>query len=153
MELVTWSKSIFAPYRLSRKSLVYQLLGFQILNSFPVQMEVEGREITRESVQIVMHTTKVLALTTSSIVTPRSFLGSKVPAILKTSAAIGTVEFTGLLIMLTMALGQHLAIPSHKVFTIPAFMLKRSSLVMPGFLGTPAGIITRSMPVSASSNC
>lgn len=75
------------------------------------------------------------------------------PAFLKTSAAIGTVEFTGLLIKFTIALGQHLAIPSQRVLTIPAFILKRSSLVIPGFLGTPAGITTRSIPVRALSSC
>uniref|UniRef100_A0A0A9EBJ8 Uncharacterized protein n=1 Tax=Arundo donax TaxID=35708 RepID=A0A0A9EBJ8_ARUDO len=34
--------------------------------------------------------------------------------------------------------------------TMPALMLKRSSLVIPGFLGTPAGMITTSDPSSAS---
>lgn len=101
----------------------------------------------------VVITTKVLALTTSSIVTPKTRFGSKTPAFLKTSAAIGTVELTGLLIMLTIAFGQHLAIASQRVLTIPALMLKRSSLVIPGFLGTPAGMITRSIPIRASSNC
>ena len=47
--------------------------------------------------------TKVLARTTSSVVTPMSFLGSKVPAALKTSAAMGTVELTGFEMMFTMA--------------------------------------------------
>lgn len=101
---------------------------------------------------LTKHTTKVLALTTSSIVTPSKSFGSYVPAFLKTSAAIGTVEFTGLLIKLTIALGQDLAIPSQIVFTIPALILNKSSLVIPGFLGTPAGTMTRSMPVKASSN-
>ncbi|WVZ23082.1 hypothetical protein V8G54_001626 [Vigna mungo] len=100
-----------------------------------------------------MLTTKVFALTTSRAVTPRSRFGSYVPALLKTSAAIATVEFTGLLIKLTIALGQDLAIPSLRVFTIPAFILNKSSLVIPGFLGTPAGMITKSMPVSALSSC
>jgi hypothetical protein len=35
---------------------------------------------------------------------------------------------------------------------MPALVLKRSSLVMPGFLGTPAGMTTTSAPDSASSN-
>lgn len=118
------------------------------INYFPPQTERAHISST-----VGVHTTKVLALTTSSIVTPRSRFGSKVPALLKTSAAIGTVEFTGLLIKLTIAFGQHLAIPSQRVLTIPALMLNRSSLVIPGFLGTPAGIITRSMPVRASSSC
>lgn len=99
-----------------------------------------------------MHTTKVLALTTSSMVTPKSRLGSNVPALLKTSAAMGTVELTGLLIKLTIAFGQLFAIPSQRVLTIPALILNRSSLVIPGFRGTPAGMITRSMPVRASSS-
>ena len=33
-----------------------------------------------------------------------------------------------------------------------ALMLKRSSRVMPGFLGTPAGMTTRSQPYSASDS-
>jgi len=82
-----------------------------------------------------MHTAKVLALTTSSVVTPKRRLGSYVPAFLKTSAAIGTVELTGLLITFTIALGQQFAIPSQRVRTIPALMLNRSSLVIPGFQG------------------
>ena len=100
-----------------------------------------------------MLTTKVLALTTSRVVTPKRRLGLYVPAFLNTSAAIGTVEFTGLLIKFTIALGQHLAMPSQRVRTIPALMLNKSSLVIPGFLGTPAGIMTRSIPVRAFSNC
>ncbi|RHN40939.1 hypothetical protein MtrunA17_Chr8g0360511 [Medicago truncatula] len=32
---------------------------------------------------------------------------------------------------------------------MPALMLKRSSRVIPGFLGTPAGIITTSAPSKA----
>ena len=42
------------------------------------------------------------------------------PAFLKTSAAMGTVELTGLLMMATQALGQYLAMPSHSVCTMPA---------------------------------
>jgi len=38
---------------------------------------------------------------------------------LKTSAAMGTVEFTGLEMIATHAFGQYLAMPSHRVFTIP----------------------------------
>lgn len=102
---------------------------------------------------VEVHTTKVLALTTSSVVTPKRRLGSYVPAFLKTSAAIGTVELTGLLITFTIALGQHFAIPSQRVRTIPALMLNKSSLVIPGLRGTPAGMITRSIPVRAFSNC
>ena len=47
--------------------------------------------------------TKVLARTTSSVVTPMSFFGSYTPAAFSVSAAIGTVLFTGLLMMLMIA--------------------------------------------------
>ena len=63
-----------------------------------------------------------------------------------TSEAIGTVEFTGLLIMHIMASGQTLDAASERDIAIPALMLKRSSRVMPGFLGTPAGMITILLP-------
>jgi hypothetical protein len=39
---------------------------------------------------------------------------------LKTSAAMGTVEFTGLEMIATQALGQLFAIASHSAFTMPA---------------------------------
>lgn len=48
-----------------------------------------------------------------------------------------------------LTLGACSAMDSTKVFTIPALMLKRSSRVMPGFLGTPAGITTKSAPFRA----
>lgn len=38
---------------------------------------------------------------------------------------------------------------SARDLTILAFVLKRSSRVIPGFLGTPAGITTTSHPVRA----
>ena len=47
--------------------------------------------------------TKVLARTTSRVVTPMSFFGSYTPAAFSVSAAIGTVLFTGLLMMLMIA--------------------------------------------------
>ncbi len=94
-------------------------------------------------------TTNVFARTTSRVVTPNRRLGSYTPAIFSTSAAMGTVEFTGLLIILTIACGQCFATPSINVRTIPALILNKSSLVIPGFLGTPAGIITKSIPSSA----
>ena len=50
--------------------------------------------------------TKVLARTTSSVVTPSSFFGSYTPAAFSTSAAIGTVELTGLEMTLMTAFGQ-----------------------------------------------
>jgi len=43
------------------------------------------------------------------------------------------------------------AYPSTRVLTMPAFVLKRSSRVMPGLRGTPAGITTTLAPVSAAS--
>mmetsp|Transcript_1212 Transcript_1212/g.2609 ORF Transcript_1212/g.2609 Transcript_1212/m.2609 type:complete len:302 (+) Transcript_1212:103-1008(+) len=86
---------------------------------------------------------KVSARTTSKVVTPNRREGSYVPAALNTSAAIGTVELTGLEMMATQAWGQWRAIPSHRVRTMPALMLKRSSRVMPGLRGTPAGMTTR----------
>ena len=63
-----------------------------------------------------------------------------------TSEAMGTVELTGLLIMHSMASGQTLEAASERDMAIPALMLNRSSRVMPGFLGTPAGIITILLP-------
>ena len=59
-----------------------------------------------------MLSTKVFALTTSMVVTPNSRFGSYVQAFKKTSATIETMEFTGLLIKLTIALWQHLESPS-----------------------------------------
>mmetsp|Transcript_6500 Transcript_6500/g.24528 ORF Transcript_6500/g.24528 Transcript_6500/m.24528 type:complete len:229 (-) Transcript_6500:341-1027(-) len=96
--------------------------------------------------------TNVFALTTSRVDTPKSFLGSYVPACLKISAAIGTVLFTGLLMMLTSAPGQFAAIATHKSRTIPALIANKSSRDIPGFLGIPAGMTTRSHPVSASAS-
>lgn len=59
---------------------------------------------------------------------------------------------TGLEIMLIMAPGQYLATPSTTPATMPALILKRSSRVMPGLRGTPAGMITKSHPVNAASS-
>ena len=42
--------------------------------------------------------------------------------------------------------------PELRRLAVPALMLKRSSRVMPGFLGTPAGMTTRSQPYSASGS-
>lgn len=56
------------------------------------------------------------------------------------------------LMMAMMASGQLAATPSHSVFTMPALMLKRSSRVMPGLRGTPAGITTSSAPLSAPAS-
>lgn len=119
--------------------------------------------------------TKVLARQTSRVVTPASFLGLYTPAFLRTSAAIGTVELTGLLMMaigLTriqnqrrcdlddeithslsnvsfcniilpiIASGQNWAHPSTRVLTMDALVLNKSSRVIPGLRGTPAGMTT-----------
>ena len=67
------------------------------------------------------------------------------------SAAIGTVELTGLEMMAVMAPGQVLATPSVSAFTMEALVLKRSSRVMPGLRGTPAGMTTTSQPSRALS--
>ena len=45
--------------------------------------------------ELAMPDRKVAARVTSSVVTPNRRLGSYTPAFLKTSATIGTVEFTG----------------------------------------------------------
>merc|ERR1719230_1275254 len=62
---------------------------------------------------------------------------------------MGTVELTGLEMMFTIAFGQYLATPSARVFTMPALVLNKSSRVIPGLRGTPAGITTTSQPVRA----
>ena len=53
------------------------------------------------------------------------------------SAKIGTVELTGLAMIKNIASGQCAAQASASPDTMPAFVLKRSSRVIPGFLGTP----------------
>jgi len=93
--------------------------------------------------------TKVEARKQSKVVTPKSRLGSKTPFFFRTSAKTGTVELTGFEMTRMKALGQASAIDSARVAQIPALMLKRSSRVIPGFLGTPAGMTTISAPLSA----
>ena len=56
------------------------------------------------------------------------------------SAKIGTVEFTGLEIIKKMAEVQCFAQASASPETMPALVLKRSSRVIPGFLGTPTEV-------------
>merc|ERR1719500_2005953 len=51
-----------------------------------------------------------------------------------------------------MALGQTLAAAAAMVATMEALVLNRSSLVMPGLRGTPAGITTISAPTRLASN-
>ena len=53
--------------------------------------------------------------------------------------------------MFKTAFGQYLATLWTKSLTIPALILNKSSLVIPGFRGIPAGMITKSHPVKASS--
>lgn len=63
------------------------------------------------------------------------------PARLKTSAAMGIVELTGLEMMHTQASGQVDAMAPHSTATMPALMLNRSSRVIPGLRGTPAAVV------------
>ncbi|KAH3659902.1 hypothetical protein OGATHE_005947 [Ogataea polymorpha] len=86
---------------------------------------------------------KVFALTESSVVTPNNLRGLKIPFFLKTSANTGTVELTGFEITSTVASGQVSAMPVASSEQIPALILNKSSLVIPGFLGTPAGMMTK----------
>ena len=55
---------------------------------------------------------------------------------------MGTVELTGLEMTNTNAFGQVCAIACASSAQMDALMLNRSPLVIPGFLGTPAGMIT-----------
>ncbi len=54
----------------------------------------------------------------------------------------------------TMALtfGQLSATASTRLLTMPALMLNRSSRVMPGLRGTPAGMTTTSTPFKAAAS-
>jgi len=90
---------------------------------------------------------------TSRCVTPISFFGSYTPRVFKTSAAIGTVELTGLEMTRSIAAGACVATAAVRSRTMPALTLKRSSRVIPGFRGTPAGIRTTSAPWSAAPSC
>src|SRR5687767_9169924 len=64
---------------------------------------------------------------------------------------MGTVELTGLEIMRSLALGADSATALARSRTIEALVLKRSSRVMPGLRGTPAGIRTISAPLRHSA--
>ena len=59
---------------------------------------------------------------------------------------MGTVELTGLEMMQSMALGHASAHAATRLRTIEPLVLKRSSRVMPGLRGTPAGITTTCFP-------
>mmetsp|Transcript_18628 Transcript_18628/g.33364 ORF Transcript_18628/g.33364 Transcript_18628/m.33364 type:complete len:204 (-) Transcript_18628:31-642(-) len=63
----------------------------------------------------------------------------------------GTMEFTGFTINASMALGQYFAQASTKPFAMSALTLNKSSRVMPGLRGMPAGMSTKSHPVRQSS--
>ena len=60
-----------------------------------------------------------------------SIYSTYTPAFFSTSAKIGTVLLTGLLIIRNIALGHALAQTSARDFTMEALVLKRSSLVIP----------------------
>jgi hypothetical protein len=96
--------------------------------------------------------TNVLARTTSNVVTPNTVLGSYAFYFIlasRTSAAIGTVEFTRLLMIFISASEQWSATPSIRLLTMPVLLLNKSSLVIPGLRGTPTGINTKSTPFNA----
>jgi hypothetical protein len=71
------------------------------------------------------------------------------PSFLSTSAVMGTVELTGLAMMSTCAAGQTVPTACASSATMDALVLNRSSRVMPGLRGTPAGMTTTSAPSSA----
>mmetsp|Transcript_36749 Transcript_36749/g.55476 ORF Transcript_36749/g.55476 Transcript_36749/m.55476 type:complete len:222 (+) Transcript_36749:579-1244(+) len=127
------------------EGLVWESRGTMVVPAWP---PTTGTLVERGS-RPLASATKVRARQTSRVVTPNNLLGSKTPAAFKTSAAMGTVEFTGLEMMRMQALGQALAQPATKFFTILALMLNKSSRVMPGLRGTPAGITTTSQPSRA----
>ncbi|KAF1762769.1 hypothetical protein GCK72_011032 [Caenorhabditis remanei] len=66
--------------------------------------------------------------------------------------AIGTVELTGLVMMAMRAFGEALAMTAAKSRTIPAFVLNKSSRVIPGLRGTPAGMTMTSAFSTAAYN-
>lgn len=66
------------------------------------------------------------------------------------SQAIGTTEFTGLVMIPMIALGHVLAQASINSATIEALMSNKSSRVIPGLRGLPAGMTTTSTPASSS---
>lgn len=67
----------------------------------------------------------------SNVVTPKIRFVSFTWFFLKTSTAIGTVELTGFVIIAINAFGQVFAAASHKSRTILAFVLNKSSRVIP----------------------
>mmetsp|Transcript_1317 Transcript_1317/g.2940 ORF Transcript_1317/g.2940 Transcript_1317/m.2940 type:complete len:233 (-) Transcript_1317:159-857(-) len=95
--------------------------------------------------------TKVFARVTSNVVTPINRFGLYTPCFLSTSAQMGTMEFTGLEMMSIMASGQFFAQAAASPALIDALILNRSSLVIPGFRGTPAGTTTMLQSFRAAS--
>src|SRR5579859_3154667 len=77
----------------------------------------------------VISEVNVDARTTSRVVTPKSFLGLKTFWDLRTSATMGTVEFTGLEMTRIKASGQLVAIPLARSLTMPALILNKSSTI------------------------
>ena len=78
-------------------------------------------------------------------------LEGSTPSFLKTSTVMGTVELTGLAMIPTTASGAARAVAAAKLATMVALVVKRSSRVIPGLRGTPAGIRTTSAPRTAAS--
>ena len=71
------------------------------------------------------------------------------PSRFRISAVMGTVELTGLAMMSTCASGHTVPTACASSATMDAFVLNRSSRVIPGLRGTPAGMTTTSAPSSA----
>ncbi len=92
---------------------------------------------------------KVSERNTSRTETPNRRCLSYTPSAFRTSAASGTVELTGLVIMQIHALGQVFAQLRTRLAIMLALMLNKSSRVIPGLRATPAGITTTSAPSRA----
>mmetsp|Transcript_7839 Transcript_7839/g.21770 ORF Transcript_7839/g.21770 Transcript_7839/m.21770 type:complete len:230 (+) Transcript_7839:630-1319(+) len=97
----------------------------------------------------VISRTNLLARTMSSVVMPRILRGSRF-FFLQSSHMAGTTEFTGFTIRPMTASGQCLAQASTLPLAMPALVLSKSLRSCPGLRGSPAGMNTRSQPLSAS---
>merc|ERR1719457_320757 len=106
---------------------------------------------TVETSRPLFSATKVFERTTSRVVTPKILLVG-LPAFLYISQAMGTVELTGFEMMQMKASGQTFAQALVSWATMLALVLNKSSRVMPGFLGTPAGITTTLQSFKHSSS-
>lgn len=85
--------------------------------------------LTTEKFQYMIHFERFLNycyLVPSNVVTPKSLRGLYTPCFFKVSAKIGTVEFTGLLIIKKNASGENFAPASANPFTMLALVLNRS---------------------------